>query len=335
MKNTKFIFTTIFTLFFITFSYAQTNDFDSGSTGADGDLVFDVANGANQVFDHLADGHEGVWNFNFIVIPAGVTVRFPTPLANSTPPVIWFATGDIEISGTLDLRGQNGNIGSGTLTIGSEPKGGPGGFAGGISAGSGYGPGGGRGASAASNQGLVSGASGTFLNVYGNRFLQPLTGGSGGGGALNTNSAPSLASGGGGGGAILLSSSTQIIVDGVINCNGGSGPTHSTDKNDRAQGGSGSGGGIRLIADRIEGTGTVSAAPNGRIAIEAFDVSQMNVSANPFTYYLNVKGETSFLRRMNELCNHLSTVARKLKNTVKQKFIIFMQKVCCSKKLTY
>ncbi len=83
-KKTKIIFTTlpIFFLMFLFQSIAQTNDFDSGSTGTDGDLMFDIANGTDQVFDHLAAGHEGILNFNSILIPAGVTVTFPAPLSN-------------------------------------------------------------------------------------------------------------------------------------------------------------------------------------------------------------------------------------------------------------
>ena len=296
MKNTKFFFTTIFTLFFITFSYAQTNDFDSGSTGADGDLVFDVANGANQVFDHLADGHEGVWNFNFIVIPAGVTVTFPTPRANSTPPVIWLASGDVDISGIISINGESGKNGSQADTPGEEPKAGAGGFAGGLFGADGYGPGGGEGGVVTTQVSLTA-PSGNFAGIYGNRFLQPLVGGSGGGGVYYTR-ANRRVSGGGGGGAMLISSSTSITVNGTIRCNGGGTASEFVD---HGQGfdptfisGRGSGGGIRLIADKISGSGTLSASPNGRIAIEAFDVSEMALSTNPFTYYLNVQPTTTF-----------------------------------------
>ena len=288
-KNIKIFFTTIpFYFLLILFSaMAQTNDFDSGSTGADGDLIFDIANGASQVFDHLADGHEGVWNFNQIIVPSGVTVTFSRPYRSGTPPVIWLAADDVEIHGTLNLNGSNGQTFADSA--GEEAKGGPGGFAGGLGRGDGYGPGGAAGV----NGTKVNAASGKFVAVYGNRFLQPLVGGSGGGGAYATANQPRPLGGGGGGGAILLSSSGIITITGTISANGGGGVTDNQLNNITRSGG-GSGGGIRLVADKISGSGSLSATPNGRIALEAFNITDMAVSTNPATYYLNLRPTTTF-----------------------------------------
>lgn len=261
---------------------SQTPDFASGSTGADGDLIFTVANGATQEFDHLAGTHNGVWNFNTIIVPAGVTVTFPRPFANATPPVIWLAAGSVTIGGTLNLNGEHGK--SGAATPGQESKGGPGGFAGGIPGGDGYGPGGGEGLVGSSGPA----GQGAYAGAYGNRFLQPLLGGSGGGGAYRPDTGHSI-SGGGGGGAILVSSSQAIVVTGLISCKAGDDVGVGT-----IASGSGSGGGIRLVADKIAGTGTLTATPNGRIAIEAFDLTEFNVVTNPFDYYINTNPVATF-----------------------------------------
>ena len=299
MKKIKIsVFTILCTLFLSFFSHAQ--DFDSGSTGADGDLIFDIANGTTQNFNHLAAGHNGIWDFNTITVPSGVTVTFSRPHASGTPPVIWLATGDVEINGLLNLSGQNGTVGLGSAPVGSERKGGPGGFAGGVdNGGSGYGPGGGQGGFGANGStfGTVSGGAGQFSGLYGNRFLQPLIGGSGGGSARNktNNTTTLIASGGGGGGAILISSSTEIRVNGQIICNGGNGAfAGGGGTGPRAISGFGSGGGIRLVADKISATGNIHAFPNGRVAIEAFDVSEFNAGVNPLAYYLNVNPTITF-----------------------------------------
>lgn len=260
-------------------------DFTSGSTGADGDLIFDINNGAIQEFDHLANGHNGIWNFNTITIPSGITVTFPMPYSSATPPVIWLATGDVTIDGILHLNGGTGQ--ENATTPGQEAKGGPGGFAGSLGGGDGYGPGAGEG-----KNGWTQGNLASFGGVYGNRFLQPLIGGSGGGGVVSGNGRR-LGSGGGGG-AILISSSGTIDISGEIRCNGGGGRHLQNGCCQSATSAGGSGGGIRLIGTKISGTGSISASPRGRIAIESFDVTQFNVSANPLTYYLNVQPTTTF-----------------------------------------
>ena len=89
----------------------------------------------------------------------------------------------------------------------------------------------------------------------GNQFVIPLVGGSGGGGGYNLNNNGVFEAGGGaGGGAILIASSTQIVINGAINANGGNQGLATS----RCAGG-GSGGAIRLVANAIGGSGSLTA----------------------------------------------------------------------------
>ncbi len=210
----------------------------------------------------------GVWNYTTIDIPAGVTVEFFKNDANT--PVVWLATGDITINGSVNLDGQNGD--QQNITGDSQgAQGGPGGFRGGVggirqdTSGSflaqpGAGPGGGTG-------GVTSGQDGgdaVYAGFYGNPLVDPLIGGSGGGGEASTSTS-SGDNGGGGGGAILIASSLNITVNGSISAKGGLGNV--------GQGGDGSGGAIVLVADRLLGVGTldVSSAGDGRVRLEGFE----------------------------------------------------------------
>ena len=101
-------------------SSAQT--FDSGSTGADGAF----APTSNMT---LSLPSNGVYHFTTINIPTGVEVTFTRNAANT--PVIFLASGNIVIDGTINADGQTGvTIFGGTLH-GSGGLGGPGGFDGG------------------------------------------------------------------------------------------------------------------------------------------------------------------------------------------------------------
>src|SRR5258708_5361435 len=96
-------------------------------------------------------------------------------------------------------------------------------------------------------------------------------GGSGSGGNGN--------SGAGGGGAILIAASGTITVNNYCHANGGNG--YYVDA---------SGGGIRLVANQIQGSGTIQALGNygnnanlpGRIRLEGNTVSS-NLFINPYT----------------------------------------------------
>jgi len=230
--------------------------------------------GPDVTFDMSAKSN-GVWNFTTIGVPAGVTVHFKKNAANT--PVTWLATGDVNVGGEITLDGQASGADA------SGAPGGPGGYAGGeggraFSASGSYsgmggeGPGGGPPGGSAS-YGTASDCPKAGA-TYGNRRLQPLVGGSGGGGGNSTDDADG-SGGSGGGGAILIASSSAIHLTGSIHANGAT----------NSYGFAGSGGAIRLAANRIDGAGTLSVAGGyypyaggctagaGRIRLEGFFVS--------------------------------------------------------------
>jgi hypothetical protein len=208
----------------------------------------------------------GIWNFTSITVPGSVGVTFKKNAANT--PVTWLATENVVIDGWVAV---DGGPGLGTNVPELVGKGGPGGFDGGIGgtrfdisglyAGMpGQGPGGG----AAGTTNAQGGTDGTYRTTYGNAYLQPLIGGSGGGGGASYPAANG-SSGGGGGGAILIASSKDITVNGAIYARGGYGFQGSPNN-----GGRGSGGAVRLVADRLLGAGPIYADSTGRIRLEGF-----------------------------------------------------------------
>jgi len=190
-------------------------------------------------------------------------------------PVHWLAQGNVSIAGVLDLNGGNGQNASGnSFTRATAAVPGAGGYAGGLggnlvqSATNGSGPGGG----ARGITGVSLSGGGTFT---GNGVLIPLVGGSGGGGGSQGSNTSYDAGGGAGGGAILIASSTQIVVDGTISANGGTGGAQSVSLAPS----SGSGGAIRLVSNTIAGAGVLranggsgvgSSGGQGRVRLEAF-----------------------------------------------------------------
>jgi hypothetical protein len=251
---------------------------NSGSDGTDGALTLTEA--GEVVFDPVAMGldtdRDNVFHFTTITIGAGVTVRMPFNKLQGAP-VIWLATGAVQIDGTIDLNGQHGPPPiPGLLNRASVP--GPGGYPGGVGGGgsgfaganllTGLGPGGGSfccgGVGLSAGHVVDSGGP-----AYGNALLVPLRGGSGGGASGNTAAG---GGGGAGGGALRVFSSTSIAVTGAILTNGGNGASFA---------GGGSGGSIHLIAPTISGAGTLSAsgglhggggasnASDGRIRLDA------------------------------------------------------------------
>jgi len=180
--------TELFFTLLILASAAQGQSFNAGSTGADGALVLTAP--GTIVFDPrtfnppLNPGGDNVYHFTSVYIGKDVTVRLSSRILNS--PVFWLASGPVEIEGTLDLNGDDGDRVPSTA--------GAGGYPGAAVRGRGYGP------------------EGTFTP---NIFLVPLVGGSGGDGGETKG-------GGAGGGALLIASSTSISIRGVITANGGS-----------------------------------------------------------------------------------------------------------------
>ena len=245
--------------------------FDSGSTGADGAFA-PTASVTLQVPD------SGVFNYTTVNIPSGVVITFKRNNANT--PVTILASGDITLSGVIDISGGaggnmlnllNGNSLDGTARS-TGGSGGPGGFDGGgggskvgpYNGVAGDGPGGGGGAgdikqnvgdggggsysSAGQNGNYANGINGLGGSVYGSSFLNPLIGGSGGGGG-GANGNAEAGSGGGGGGAFLIASSGILNFNGQIVTRGGVG---GTDYNGGG-GGGGAAGGIRVVATTITG----------------------------------------------------------------------------------
>ena len=264
-----------------TTAIAQVN---SGSNGSDGAL-----NPTSDLVIDMADHPDGIYHYTSVNIPAGVTVSFIPNAANT--PVVWLAQQQVLISGSVNLNGHEINFATG------QP-GGPGGFAGGAAPAGGnpphlgQGPGGGGVDPADAQQvggnaayGLEAATSGhPSGSIYGNKFLLPLMGGSGGSGGYSYGYSNG---GGGGGGAMLIASSAGIRIDGSISANGGGAPPRGEQINFLGGGGA-SGGAIRLVAQLVEGSGSISVsgglagnyanygtrtarAGGGRIRIDAFE----------------------------------------------------------------
>ena len=289
----------------------QAQTFNSGSNGSDGAL--NLTTPGTIVFDPVALGidadGDNVFHFTTINIAAGVTVLLKNgPLRGK--PVIWLASGNVTISGTVNLDGQNGynaNIPAELANRGqAEP--GPGGYPGGIGATptspaqAGSGPGGSRpgpsdsGPTNATGAGHNGAGQGFDTNNpggagYGNSALVPLRGGSGGGGGGTRFSTSFGGGGGAGGGAIRIASSGTIAVAGTISANGGEGGNGGPES---APGGSGSGGAIHLIGNVIGGAGILSArragSPNSGRLFSAQGRIRLDAFAHQFTG--NIGGET-------------------------------------------
>lgn len=215
-----------------TVSAQEAVPFRSGSSGAFGPLNVT----SNTVLDLPPDG---VFHCTTVDIATGVILRFNRNAANT--PVRLLATGPVQIEGTIDISGADGQI------WGQGGAGGPGAFDGGNTTPRlqpGQGPGGGRSnvnepASHATAGGNV------HTNLYGDPLLLSLVGGSGG---AAVNLAGANRGGGGGGGAILIASDVSIAHTGSILARGGVGAGPSHDNN-------GSGGAIRLVAPTVTGGG--------------------------------------------------------------------------------
>lgn len=171
-----------------------------------------------------------VFRYSSVNIASGRTVAFSNHPSGA--PMVWLVSGAVTINGTVSLSttASQSELGFGL--------GGPGGFrGGGPTIGTrGLGPGGGN------NVGQF-GSYGTGGSTYGNSRVLPLIGGSGsasgGGGQFGL----------GGGGAILIAATGTITVNGAIAASSsGVNPQYA-----------GSGGAIRIVCNRLDGTGTMTA----------------------------------------------------------------------------
>ena len=296
-------FLSMVALVFSASNAAAQQTFDSGSQGTNGALNLTLAetNGTivfNPQSMGLVPDQNNAYHFTTINVESGVTVKMRSDILG-TSPVIWLASGDVTIDGTLDLNGEDGHDSDQPFQAAVA---GAGGFNGGIGksvtnpVSPGYGPGGGnvateagglRGGGGAGHFNPGSDGPGSLGgNSYGNNFLIPLLGGSGGaGGGLESIIAEEInqqgSGGGAGGGAILIASSTQIQVNGSISCNGGNGG-NKVFLPIGDNGGGGSGGSIHLMANTLTGSGGLYAIRGdgsaysgdgsfGRIRNEIFD----------------------------------------------------------------
>jgi len=253
--------------------------FRSGSNGSYGA----ISTGSSSVT--LDVPPDGIFHCTTIQVGGGGVLRFRRNALNT--PVYLLATGDVTVSGTIELPGGRGSASAPGL-------GGPGGFDGGspgsvgLPGGDGHGPGGGKAGSGTDGPDEAGGGgfgAATAVSpvakrggTYGSPLLIPMVGGSGGGGVGGATGW----GGGGGGGALLIASDTQITIAGTVSANGGAGLSGLVLN-------TGSGGAIRLVAPRVSGNGAIRALGDqgnqgrgdGRIRIDALDRSALNLSLLP------------------------------------------------------
>ena len=245
---------------------AQVN---SGSDGHDG-----AFNPTENVTIDMSDHPDGIYHYTSVNIPTGVTVTFRPNVKNS--PVVWLMQGDCLIDGAVSVSAEP----PGLSNWENRQIGGPGGYSGGnggTSPSAGQGPGGGAAGSSDSGARVIGG-NGSFASVggayrwgsqsieaqaqagdvYGNNYLIPLVGGSGGGGNR-------AGVGGGGGGGLLLAASGSVTINGSLDTVGSKGGWAYVAYVNYPQGGggAGSGGGIRVIATRVLGSGSINATGGG------------------------------------------------------------------------
>lgn len=228
----------------------------------------------NPYYVDLNKRASGIYHFTDITVPTGITVKFHRNVTNT--PVMWLATGDVKIDGTVDVSANHYISGPG----GYDGANGPMNY--------GYGPGGGY---------PTDQLGGRYYGVYGNPQIEPLIGGSGGGSGGDDYTYPGP--GGGGGGALLIASSKDIQLNGTISANGGYSFFYTSGGYAHGYGsGSGSGGAIKLVADRVQGNGALAANAGyahsnysnqtgspGRIRIESYDVSEIGTRCSPAAWW--------------------------------------------------
>jgi len=270
-------------ILFAALAPASAQPFQSGSNGSYGAIN---TGGSTVTLDMPPDG---IFHCTTINVGSGGRLQFRRNALNT--PVYLLATGDVTITGIIDVSGARGSA----TAAGS---GGPGGFDGGapgavgLPGGDGQGPGGGKaGGSTDRADGAGPASYGTVSTtgpaakrgaVYGNPLLFPIVGGSGGGGASGN---PGWG-GGGGGGAIVIASTTRITVNGTIRAVGGQALNADIQN-------TGSGGAVRLIAPTVTGTGNavidvrgdggISNKGDGRVRVDALDRTGIAISFNPAT----------------------------------------------------
>jgi len=219
-------------------SPADAQTFSSGSTGADGALDLATLNCTTGPYAPLNGQNAGCWiqlpesgilNYTTVNVPINKALYFRRNRRNT--PVVLLTQGEVVVMGAIYIDATRWAPDNRL----DETAPGPGGFPGGAPpAGIGFGPGGGT-------------AGGPVGRWVGPLSLVPIVGGSGGAAAVGYT-------GTGGGGAIAIASSGEIKLTGQITARGGYyvGGQHC-----------GSGGAVRLVANRLSVTGVISAAGCG------------------------------------------------------------------------
>ncbi|HMZ21043.1 MAG TPA: putative Ig domain-containing protein, partial [Blastocatellia bacterium] len=251
----------------------------------------------NGVFFNSSGGEIAVFTFNTIDIPANVTVQ-GLRNANSRP-VALLSKGSFTLAGTVDVSGNDSNVGALvgiTLNPAAGANAGPGGgggggtgdAAGGLgfvngaagatftgsgranggaggSVGAGGGGGGGNSTWSDGGGGAFGGNGGTGNpavtagTAYGN-LATTLQGGSGGGGPSYTDIGFfTYLSGAGGGGAIEIGASAGVTITGHLRANGGNSPGNITVYG----GGGGAGGGILMHGSTVDFSGAQEVSARG------------------------------------------------------------------------
>ncbi len=239
-----------------------------------GQSCFNAGNGSDGVYNATSNTTiaGGTYNFTSFSISPGVTVT-----ATGNEPLVILVTGNVNIQGTLSVKGGNGANGIVNITYGGGGIGVAGGSNGGdgsynnfnwsASASWGYGIGGGGGGQdfgggGGGGYGTNGAASGNSTGgqagaTYGDAQISVLQGGSGGGGGSG-----GFSSGGGGGGAgggaieISCGGSVTIASGAIINANGGNGGNAGTHV---GGGGGGSGGSILIKSVQVINNGLITA----------------------------------------------------------------------------
>jgi hypothetical protein len=241
----------------------------------------------------IYDTDQWAVTFEYGNVHIGPNVRVDFTNHRSRCPIVWLVNGDVTIEGIVDVRGKNGIA---NQRLPREP--GPGGFRGGAGffktssiRSAGFGPGGGI-FNAGSGSALIRaslgdggafGARGSLGESvpYGNTFLFPLIGGSGGTGGTWSNLGRQGSSGGD---AFLVAAAMTVTINGTINAAGGNGNASGFLSS------GGSGGAIRLVGNRVEGSGSLFATGGagwgrggaGRIRIEScFPIEFPVANSNP------------------------------------------------------
>ena len=260
--------------------------FDTGSDGSLGDVVI-----TNNLTMNLPP--DGKLHFRNLTVNSGVTLSFNRNAHNT--PVFILSQSNVVVNGTINVDG-------GARPSNAGGFGGPGGFAGGnpgfgaeVPPGFGYGPGGGAFGNANDCNVLNNPRAGAYGGLgfggssatYGNSLLIPMVGGSGGGGGQG-----SLSGGGGGGGAVLIAASKSISINGSVLARGGFGGQCNNP---------GSGGAIRLVSFKVEGSGTLNAS-GGNTAQRGFDAGGLG----------RVRIDTVIRTRLNFSITGISTIGGNL-----------------------